>query len=327
MHLTASACLQRLARIACVIFGSLGLGHQALATDAFPTRPLQFVVPFAAGGGLDANARQFAQALSEVLRQPVSVINRDGAAGTIGLQTVASARPDGYTLAFTPAVSLTSEPHRIKTLGYQLGSFKPVCQVFDNIFAIAVTGNSPYKTVADLLKDAARQPGSVSYGTSGTGSIPHLGTSDIEASAKVDMTHVPYKGDGPMLQDLLAGRLSFGAVLASSINPQLQAGTLRLLAVYADRRHPSFPQVPTLGDAGVRVVQLSFGGLLVPAATPSDVLVALEASCEKAIQLPSYREWAKRANQVVDFKSSSGFEDRLRQDSQSKATTLKRLGL
>jgi len=114
-----------------------------------------------------------------VLRQPVSVINRDGAAGAIGLQTVASAQPDGYTLAFTPAVSLTSEPHRIKTLGYQLGSFKPVCQVFDNIFAIAVAGNSPYKMVADLLQDAARQPGAVSYGTSGTGSIPHLGTSDI----------------------------------------------------------------------------------------------------------------------------------------------------
>lgn len=114
-----------------------------------------------------------------MLRQPVSVINRDGAAGAIGLQTVASAQPDGYTLAFTPAVSLTSEPHRIKTLGYQLGSFKPVCQVFDNIFAIAVAGNSPYKMVADLLQDAARQPGAVSYGTSGTGSIPHLGTSDI----------------------------------------------------------------------------------------------------------------------------------------------------
>lgn len=327
MHLTASACLQRLVCIACVMFGALGLGHQALAADTFPTRPLQFVVPFAAGGGLDANARQFAQAFSEALRQPVSVINRDGAAGTIGLQTVAGGRPDGYTLAFTPAVSLTSEPHRIKTLGYQLGSFKPVCQVFENIFAIAVTGNSPYKTVADLLQDAARQPGAVSYGTSGTGSIPHLGTSDIEASAKVDMTHVPYKGDGPMLQDLLAGRLSFGAVLASSINPQLQAGSLRLLAVYADRRHPSFPQVPTLAEAGVPVVQLSFGGLLVPAATPADVVAVLEAGCEKAIQSPGYREWAQKANQVVDFKPSSGFEVRLRQDSQSKATTLKRLGL
>lgn len=325
MPLTASAWLKGFAYSCGVMIGAIG--SQALAVEAFPNRPLQFVVPFAAGGGLDANARQFAQAFSEVLHQSVSVINRDGAAGTIGLQAVASARPDGYTLAFTPAVSLTSEPHRIKTLGYQLGSFKPVCQVFDNIFAIAVTTQSPYQTVADLLQDAARQPGGVSYGTSGTGSIPHLGTSDIEAWAKVDMTHVPYKGDGPMLQDLLAGRLSFGAVLASSITPQLQAGTLRLLAVYADRRHPAFPQVPTLDDAGVPVVQLSFGGLLVPAATPPDVVAALEIGCEHAIQSIGYREWSRKANQVVDFKPAAAFEARLRQDSKSKATTLKRLGL
>jgi len=310
-----------------VALGCLFAPALTCAAEPFPVRPLQFVVPFAAGGGLDANARQFAQALSEVLRQPVSVINRDGAAGTIGLQSVASAKPDGYTLAFTPAVSLTSEPHRIKTLNYQLGSFKPVCQVFDNIFAIAVTSSSPYKSLSDLLQDAGRRPGQVSYGTSGTGSIPHLGTSDIEASAKVDLTHVPYKGDAPMLQDLLAGRLSFGALLASSINPQLQAGSLRLLAVYADKRHPSFPQIPTLTEAGVPVVQLSFGGLLVPAATPTEVVNVLESGCEKAIQSSSYREWAQRINQVIDFKSSPGFEMRLRQDSQSKAAALKRLGL
>lgn len=299
----------------------------SLAAEPFPVRPLQFVVPFAAGGGLDANARSFAQALSEVLKQPVSVINREGAAGTIGLQAVASAKADGYTLAFTPAVSLTSEPHRIKTVGYQLSSFKPICQVFDNIFAIAVPGASPFNQLQDLLHSARRNPGQISYGTSGTGSIPHLGTSDIEAFAKVELIHVPYKGDGPMLQDLLAGRLSFGAVLASSINPQLQAGTLKLLAVYADKRHPSFPQIPTLTEAGVPVVQLSFGGLIVPAATPTEVTTALEQGCEKAIQTPGYREWAQRANQVVDYKNSSGFEARLRQDSQSKAVTLKRLGL
>ena len=316
-------------RHACAVWAAWGLlaTVQAWAAEPFPVRPLQFVVPFAAGGGLDANARQFAQALAEVLRQPVSVINRDGAAGSIGLQAVASAKPDGYTMAFTPAVSLTSEPHRIMTINYQMGSFKPVCQIFDNIFAIAVTANSPYKSLSDLLQDATRQPGKVSYGTSGTGSIPHLGTSDIEASAKVDLTHVPYKGDAPMLQDLLAGRLSFGALLASSVNPQLQAGSLRLLAVYADKRHPSFPQIPTLTEAGVPVVQLSFGGLLVPAATPLEVVNVLESGCEKAIQSGIYREWAQRANQVIDFKSSTGFEARLRLDSQSKAITLKRLGL
>lgn len=299
----------------------------ACAADPFPVRPIQFVVPFAAGGGLDLNARNFAQAMSDVLKQPVTVTNRDGAAGTIGLQSVAVSKNDGYTIAFTPAVSLTSEPHRLKTVPYQLDSFKPVCQVFDNIFAIAVTKDSPYKTMADLLNDAKRSGNNVSYGTSGTGSIPHLGTSDIETAAKVQMTHIPYKGDAPMLQDLLSSRLSFGALLASSITSQIQAGTLRLLAVYADHRHPAFPQVPTLTEAGVPVVQLSFGGLLVPAKTPPEVVTVLESACDKAIKSTAYKDYAERANQVIDYLPSTGFEKRLRQDSVAKAATLKRLGL
>ncbi|MGH6625905.1 MAG: tripartite tricarboxylate transporter substrate binding protein [Burkholderiaceae bacterium] len=297
------------------------------AAEPYPTRPIQFVVPFAAGGGLDLNARNFAQALAEVLKQPVTVSNRDGAAGTIGLQAVANARTDGYTLAFTPAVPLTSEPHRLKALAYQLDSFQPVCQVFENIFAIAVPKDSPYRGIDDLVRDARRDPGRVSYGTSGTGSIPHLGTADIEAATQVVFTHVPYKGDAPMLQDLLSQRLAFGAVLASSIAPQLQAGTLRLLAVYADRRHPAFPQVPTLTEAGVPVVQRSFGGLLAPARTPPEVLATLETGCEKAVQSASYRDWAQRAHQVLDYQGAATFGQRLRLDSQAKAATLRRLGL
>ena len=297
------------------------------AFEPYPSRPIQLVVPFSAGGGLDLNARNFAQSLAEVLRQPVAVSNRDGAAGTIGLQSVAAAKPDGYTVAFTPAVPLSSEPHRLKSIAYQLDSFKYVCQVFDNIFAVAVPKDSPYQSIQDIVKNARRQAGAVSYGTSGTGSIPHLGTSDIEAVSKVELTHVPYKGDAPMLQDLLTGRLGFGAVLASSITSQVQAGSLRLIAVYADRRHPAFPQVPTLTEAGVPVVQLSFGGLLVPAKTPPEVVAALQTGCEKAVQSTAYRDWAQRANQVVDYQSGTVFEKRLRQDSQQKAATLQRLGL
>lgn len=284
-------------------------------------------MPFAAGGGLDANARAFSAALAEVLRQPVAVVNREGAAGAIGLQALATARADGYTLAFTPAVPLTSEPHRVKTITYKLDSFRPVCQVFDNIFAIAVTKDSPYGSLDDLLADARKRPGAVSYGTSGTGSIPHLGTADIEHAAKVELNHVPYKGDGPMLQDLLANRLGFGAVLASSIGGQIQAGQLRLLAVYADRRHPGHPRVPTLTESGVPVVQLSFGGLLVPAQTPPEAVATLEAACRQAVRAPAYLEWAQRANQVVDARDGAAFDRRLREDSRLKAATIQRLGL
>lgn len=299
----------------------------AASAQGWPTRPLQLVVPFAPGGGLDLNARAFARALSDTLGQPVSVDNRAGAAGAIGLQSVAQATADGYTLAFTPAVSLTSEPHRVKSIAYGLESFRAVCQVFDNIFAIAVPKDSPYARIDELIADARRRPGQLSYGSSGTGSIPHLGTSDIEAATGVEMAHVPYKGDGPMLQDLMGGRLAFGAMLASSIVGQLQSGTMRLLAVYSERRHPAFADVPTLREAGIAVVQASFGGVLAPAATPPAVVAALEAACEKAVRAPEYAAWAQRSNQVVDFAGSAAFERRLRADSQAKATTIRRLGL
>jgi len=285
------------------------------------------VVPFAAGGGLDLNARNFAEAMSENLHQAIAVSNRDGAAGTIGLNAVASARPDGYVLAFTPAVPLSSEPHRLKSLAYNLDSYRYVSQVFDNIFAIAVPANSPYRNIADILADARKDPGRVNYGTSGTGSIPHLGTSDIEATTKVTLTHVPYKGDAPMLQDLLSDRLSFGAVLVSSITGHLNSGALRLVAVYADRRHPSFPNVPTLKEAGVPVVQASFGGVLAPARTPDAVIARLESSCKVAVASPKYQDWARRANQVVDFRPGKDFEQNMREDSRLKAATIQRLGL
>lgn len=293
----------------------------------YPVRPVQMVVPFAAGGGLDLNARHLAQAMAEQLGQPIAVSNRDGAAGTIGLTSVAGAKPDGYTLAFTPAVPLSSEPHRLKSLGYKLDAFRYVCQVFDNIFAIAVPGNSPYRSIDDILADARKDPRGVSYGTSGTGSIPHLGTSDIEATAKVALTHVPYKGDAPMLQDLLSERLGFGAVLVSSITGHLNSGALRLIAVYADRRHPSFPAVPTLKEAGVPVVQASFGGVLAPAHTPDAVVATLESACRAAVASAGYQDWARRANQVVDFRSGKDFEQHMREDSRLKAATIQRLGL
>lgn len=130
-----------------------------------------------------------------------------------------------------------------------------------------------------------------------------------------------------MLADLLSDRLSFGAVLASSITGQVQAGQLRLLAVYSDKRHPAFPDVPTLTEAGVPVVQLSFGGLLAPVGTPAPVIAKLESACEAVTQSEAFLAWAARGNQVIDYLPSDSFRQRMQQDSDQQAETLKRLGL
>ena len=293
----------------------------------YPSRPIQMIIPFAAGGGFDQTARNTAQALAEVLKQPIAPFNIDGAAGSIALTRLANATPDGYTIGITPAVSLTSEPHRNKSLTYNLDSFRYVCQVFDNIFSIAVQKDSPYKTIGDLIADAKRNPGKISYGTSGTGSIPHLAIADIEAAAGVEFIHAPYRGDGPMQPDLIAGRLGFAGVLPSSFLGQVKAGNLRLLAMLPERRHPAFPEVPTLTESGIPVVQLSFGGVLVPAKMPAPIVATLEAACEKAVASSAMQAWAAGASQVLAYAGGTAFADRLRKDSAAKAATLKRLKL
>ena len=293
----------------------------------YPSRPIQMIIPFAAGGGFDQTARNTAQALAEVLKQPIAPFNIDGAAGSIALTRLANATPDGYTIGITPAVSLTSEPHRNKSLTYNLDSFRYVCQVFDNIFSIAVQKDSPYRTIGDLIADAKRNPGKISYGTSGTGSIPHLAIADIEAAAGVEFIHAPYRGDGPMQPDLISGRLGFAGVLPSSFLGQVKAGNLRLLAMLPERRHPAFPEVPTLTESGIPVVQLSFGGVLVPAKMPAPIVATLEAACEKAVASSAMQAWAAGASQVLAYANGAAFAERLRKDSAAKAATLKRLKL
>ncbi len=315
----------RIAKVTCVLWLALGMAS-SIAQD-YPSRPIQMIVAFAPGGGFDQTSRNTAQALAEVLKQPVAPINIDGASGSIGLTRLANAVPDGYTIGITPAVSLTSEPHRNKGVTYSMDSFRYVGQVFDNIFSIAVQKDSPYKTIGDLIADAKRNPGKVSYGTSGTGSIPHLAIADIEAATGVEFIHAPYRGDGPMQPDLLSGRLGFAGVLPSSFLGQVKAGNLRLLAMLPERRHPAYPEVPTLTESGIPVVQLSFGGILVPAKMPAAMVATLEAACEKAVASSAMQAWAAGASQVLAHANGAAFADRLRRDSAAKMATLKRLKL
>ncbi len=304
-----------------------GAGLAAHAQAAFPSRPVQVLVPFAPGGGLDLNARRFSQALAQQLGQPVVVTNRDGAAGAIGMQQLVRALPDGYSLALSPAVPLTSEPHRNAKLPYRLKDVQPVCQVFDNIFGVIVPRNAAAQNIADLLARARKAPGSMGYGSSGTGSIAHLGIADIEASTGTAFNHIPYKGDGPMLQDLLADRLEFGAMLASSATAHIHSGSLKLLAVFSAKRHPMFPDVPTLMESGIPVEQASFGGLFAPSATPAPVVKALEKACQSASADADYRRWAQQNNQVLDYQNAAAFRARLERDFELKKATIERLGL
>ena len=250
------------------------------------------VVPFPAGGTVDAVARGIAQKLSETLRQPFVVENRAGGAGSIGAEAVARAAPDGYMLLMGTASTHGSNPAVQKGLPYDaIRDFAPVILVASTPYILVVHPSVPANTVAELLALARAQPGRLNYGSYGAGSSNHLASELFRAITGVDIVHVPYKGGAPALADLLAGQVQMMFDVFATSGPQLRSGKLRLLGVGAARRSTLAPDVPTLAEAGVSGFEAgTFFGLFAPAATPRPLVARLNEEANRALLLPELRE-------------------------------------
>lgn len=297
----------------------------ARAQEAFPTRPIQIVNPYPAGGATDLMARALATGLSQRLGQPVVVVNRDGAAGAVGSALVARSAPDGYTLVFVPALALSVLPITQPGSGLHAGSLRPVCQMFSNAQAIAVRQDSRFTSLADLAAAARAAPGRITYGTLGPASIPHLAMLQWLGGAGLEMAHVPYRGDGAVLTDVLAGRLDTGAIVLGSASGR---SDMRLLAVFDTARNPAFPDVPTAIEQGFDVAPTSFGGLLAPAGTPDDRVAILEAACAAVATEEVYRAAARRGLQPAAYHTGAeAFAQRLADDIARKAELLRGIRL
>ncbi len=297
----------------------------ARGQEAFPARPIQIVNPYPAGGATDLMARALAAGLAARFGQPVVVVNRDGAAGAIGTAGVARAAPDGYTLAFVPALVLSVLPVTQPNSGLRPDSLRPVCQMFSNAQAIAVRADSPWRSLGELVAAARAAPGRVTYGSLGVASIPHLAMLQWTAAAGLDMAHIPYRGDGAVLTEVLAGRLDAGAIVLGSASGRTD---IRLLAIFDTARNPAFPDVPTAIEAGFDVAPTSFGGLMAPAGTPDDRIAVLEAACAEVAASDSYRAAARRGLQPEVFHTgAAAFATRLRADAALKAEQLRGIRL
>ncbi|SHK11444.1 Tripartite-type tricarboxylate transporter, receptor component TctC [Roseomonas rosea] len=296
----------------------------AMAQDTFPSRPIQILNPYTPGGATDVLARALAPGLSARLGQPVVVTNRDGAAGAIGTAAVSRAAADGHGLLFAPALVLSVLPQAQRGVEYRPDSLVPVCQTFDNVMVIAVRPDSPLRSLADLVAAARARPGGLNFGTLGVASIPHLAAVELSQAAGLDMVHVPFRGDAAVLTELSGGRLDFATLVLGSV-----AGRdLRVLAVFAEARHPSMPDVPTAREQGFDVAPTSFGGLFAPAGTPPARLVALEGACEAAARDETYRNVALSAYQPPGYYAgSAAFGARIARDVASKAALLRTLDL
>jgi tripartite-type tricarboxylate transporter receptor subunit TctC len=295
----------------------------ALAQERFPARNVEVILPYAVGGGVDAMGRAFAREASRLTGVPWVMVNRDGAGGMLGFAALAGAHPDGYTLVFSPASPLVISPYVSKSMPFKVDRIEPVCQVFENVFTIAVRQDSPLKSMQELIARAKAEPGKLSYGHAGAGSVPHLSVGAIEQALEVKFNQIPYRGDGPMLPQLLGGQLDFGAPAISSIVGK----NLRVLAVLSDKRHPGAPDAPSLTQLGYPPVAPGLNGLYAPAGTPRAVLDQLQDLCQKVAESEEFRKSAQMLQQATAYLPGAQFKARLEQVSRKHAELVPAMNL
>jgi tripartite-type tricarboxylate transporter receptor subunit TctC len=297
----------------------------AQAQQDYPNRIVNIVNPTQAGATTDILARALVVGLTSRLGQQFIVVNRPGASGAIGTASVARAAPDGYTLLFGAVYVLSVLPAALKAdIGYDSRSLVPVCQTVSNAMVIAVRPDSPFKTLANLVQAARAQPGMLNYGHQGTGSIPNLSMEEFLDTAKLDIKGLPGRGDPAVVTDLLGGSIDVAALVQGTVAGQ----NLRLLGIFSEERHPSFPDTPTVKEQGFDVAPISFGGLLAPAATPNDIIGKLEAACEGAAKDEVYASAAKRGGQPPSYYADrTTFGMRLARDIEAKRRLIARMKL
>lgn len=288
--MNGSSRLQSIGWIALVTSALWGTATSGFAQTAYPTKPITLVVTYPPGGGADAMARLIAPKMGEALGQTVVVENRAGASGQIGAAAVAKANPDGYTLMLD-ASSFSVNPSLYSKLPYDsLKAFQPigVVALFPNV--VLVNANFPAKNIAELTAAARKSKDAVSYASSGNGSAQHLAGALFESAARVDMIHVPYKGGGPALNDVIGGQVPlFFGNLASTLQ-HVQSGKLKALAVTSGKRSPILPDVPTLSESGLKGTEIyEWNAVFAPANTPEPVIRKLAAAFQHALDAPEVK--------------------------------------
>jgi tripartite-type tricarboxylate transporter receptor subunit TctC len=250
---------------------------------AFPTKAVELVVAFPAGGSTDQMIRPLAEAASSVLGQQVVVVNKPGGNGTIGTGEVARARPDGYTVLVMQAGPGATQPHQ-GDVPYKIEDFEPLMLIFRNPLILGVGGHTPWKSVAEFVENARKRPGEIKFGASPVGGLPHLVMVQLERAADVRVTTVPYQGMGQALPALMGGHIDAVSAHPADVVAHLETGNLRLLGAYQPERLREFPELPTMKEQGYDVVGSVWGGLVVPKGTPKAVQTKLHDAFKTALE-------------------------------------------
>lgn len=315
-----------LAGAATAVLGTL-LAGAALA-QGYPSRPVTLVVPNPPGGFVDASARILSDSLAKVTGQAVVVDNRGGGSGNVAYQFVARANPDGYTLLNSYSAYHVGNPNLTPKLPWAQKDFLPVALITVATNVITVHPSVPANNLGEFIKYLKANPGKLSYASQGNGSLSHIGTEMFKLQTQTSMVHIPYRGSGPALQDVLSGQVQVFITTPPSVMGQVQVGKLKGLAVAGKSRHPGLPAVPTTAEAGLKGFELeAWVGIFAPAGTPADVVGKLSGQIKAALELPETRTRADGAGVELRYLPPAALEALVKKDTDFWAKTIQTAGI
>lgn len=259
------------------------MGESLAAEKKFPTKPIQVIIPFQPGD-TDNLLRPYIEKMPEYLGQPVTLVYKPGAAGSVGAGFVASSKPDGYMLVGTSQSSIVVVPLTHKDVGYTTESFAPISCLVEGILLFAVKSDAPWKNLKELVKEAKKNPGKITFTSSGTFGITHLGGVAFCKEAGINLNYIPSQGSGPAVTATLGGHIDIASTAIAPALPHIRAGTMRALAVFNEKRVRALPDADTFIEMGYPVILPAFYGLLAPKETPKEVIETLHLALKKVVE-------------------------------------------
>jgi tripartite-type tricarboxylate transporter receptor subunit TctC len=311
-----------------LVIGLLAL--PALAQGAYPSRPISIVAPFPPGGVADLTARPVAAAMEKALKNPVGVVNKTGAAGAVGMQFVATSRPDGYTLLLAlSSISIIPEADKLfdRKPAFTVDQFEPLALISADPTILVVRAESPWKTAKEFIEDARRRPNQISYSSSGIYGTLHMAMELLSHAAGITLRHVPHSGAAPALTAILGGHVDALASGPAVVLPHIKAGKLRALAGWGEQRVAALPDVPTFRELGYPDAEFYiWAGLFAPKGTPEPVLGKLRETLKVAVAEPDFKAAMDKLETPIVFKQGEEFRRFFDADARRLAEGVRKVG-
>jgi tripartite-type tricarboxylate transporter receptor subunit TctC len=306
------------------------LSGGARAQEPYPSRPITIVAPFPPGGVADLTARPVAAAMEKALKNPVGVVNKTGAAGAVGMQFVATSKPDGYTLLLAlSSISIIPEADKLfgRPPAFTVDQFAPIALISADPTILVVPADKPWRTAKDFIEDATRRPGQIAFSSSGVYGTLHMAMELLSHAAGIRLRHVPYAGAGPALTAILGGHVDALASGPAVVLPHIKSGKLRPLAGWGDKRVAALPDMPTFKELGYPGAEFYiWAGLFAPRDTPESVLAKLRQSVRAAVADPDFRAAMGKLETPVAFKQGEEFTKFFEADAKRLAEGVRRVG-